>query len=136
MPTMSLVDIENAVRRSWSVETCDPADVSGWTPGNPAWGQCGATALVLNDLLGGELLTAEVHHADGSPQGHHNWNRLLGGVEVDLTREQFRAGEVIAAPRVIHRPNRRPGRAVEQYLALSERVGAELGREPPGSDAG
>jgi hypothetical protein len=34
------------------------------------------TALVVQDLLGGELLVAEVHHANGSHQGVRYWNRF------------------------------------------------------------
>jgi hypothetical protein len=100
----SLGDLETVIRGSWSERTCDPADRAQWSPENPSCGQCGVTALVVQDLLGGELLTAEVHHADGSRQGHHYWNRLYGGVEVDLTRDQFRDGETIGAPRVLDRP--------------------------------
>ena len=65
------------------IETCDPSDAALWTPANPSRGQCAVTALVVHDLLGGLLLEAEVHHADGSPQGFHYWNRLAG-LDVDL----------------------------------------------------
>lgn len=70
-----------------SRETCDPVDQDAWSPAKPARGQCGVTALVLQDLLGGELLLAEVRNVDGSRQGVHYWNRLGGGLEIDLTRE-------------------------------------------------
>ena len=66
------------------------------------------TALVVHDLLGGQLLEAEVHHADGSPQGYHYWNRLAG-LDVDLTYEQFADGEVVGAPRLIERLRRPRG---------------------------
>ncbi len=123
---LTLSRIEGAIRGSWSVETCDPADVAHWSPDNPARGQCGATALVLQDLLGGDLLSAEVLHADGSRQGMHNWNRLSAGLELDLTREQFRAGELIRTPKVVARRGPLPGRAVEEYLLLRSRVRAAL----------
>ena len=54
--------------RSWSLQTCDPTDAPVWTPDEPSRGQCAVTALVVHDLLGGQLLEAEVHHADGSPK--------------------------------------------------------------------
>jgi hypothetical protein len=44
-------------------------DVDDWSAANPARGQCGTTALTIKDLLGGELLVAEVLRADGSRQG-------------------------------------------------------------------
>ena len=88
----TLQGLEAAIRASWSLETCDPTDVSEWTPSNPSRGQCAVTALVVHDLIGGELLEAEVHNQDGSRQGFHYWNRLAG-VDLDLTRDQFTSRE-------------------------------------------
>jgi len=45
---MSIENIRVALHRSWSLESS-----SKWTRENPANGQCGVTALVVNDLLGG-----------------------------------------------------------------------------------
>ena len=50
---------------------------------NRALGQCAVTALVVQDVLRGELLRAEVNGTS------HYWNRLPDGTELDLTREQF-----------------------------------------------
>ena len=130
MTARTLTEVEAAVRRSWSVETCDPVDVPDWTPGNPSRGQCGATALVLLELLGGELLEAEVTFPDGSHQGFHYWNRLPGGVEIDLTAEQFSPDEQIQAPQVIESVQTPPSRAAEQYLLLRHRVLGALGLDP------
>jgi len=57
----SLADIDRAIRASWAADTCSPDDVarSPWTVENPSWGQCDVTALVLNDLLGGDLVVGE-----------------------------------------------------------------------------
>jgi hypothetical protein len=57
--------------------------------------ECDSRRLVVQDRLGGELLIAEVHEADGSRQGVDYWNRLPDGRELDLTREQIRRGEVL-----------------------------------------
>jgi hypothetical protein len=122
---LTLERLEAAIRVSWSIETCDPTDVPGWTGANPSLGQCAVTALVVHDLLGGELLEAEVQHRDGSPQGFHYWNRLAG-VDVDLTRDQFRDGEIIGEPHLIDRLPSFPWRAHEQYLVFRDRVGAAL----------
>ncbi|MGY1591081.1 hypothetical protein ACI79D_03790 [Geodermatophilus sp. SYSU D00708] len=124
MPALDAVTA--AVRAAWSRETCDDADLADWTPADPARGQCGATALVVHDLLGGELLLAEVLRPDGSRQGVHWWNRLSDGTEVDLTREQFAADEVVQEPRVVERPQGAPRRCAEQYLRLRARVSAAL----------
>jgi hypothetical protein len=121
-----------AIRTSWSLDTCDPTDAEEWTPTNPSRGQCAVTALVVHDVFGGQLLEAEVHLEDGSPQGFHYWNRL-DGVEVDLTREQFTNQEVLQEPHVIDRRPEFPWRAQEQYLIFRERVHAALGLEQRGS---
>ena len=123
---VTLPQVEAAVRGSWSVETCDPVDVPDWSPANRARGQCGATALVVQDLLGGHLLCAEVRSLDGSRQGVHYWNRLPAGVDVDLTREQFRAGELVGDPEVVVRPPGPPRRCRDEYLLLRQRVTAAL----------
>lgn len=54
-----------------------------WSEDNPARGQCGVTALVVQDRFGGELLKTPV---DGR---WHFYNRV-GGVRYDFTAEQFR----------------------------------------------
>jgi len=127
MALSSLERIDEAIRACWSPDTCDPVDRADWSDANPARGQCAVTALVVQDILGGELLAADVHHADGARQGVHYWNRLSGGVEVDLTRNQFAHGEVIGSADVVPRPkdlNR--GRLADQYRRLSDRVARNL----------
>ncbi len=122
----TLQDVETAIRSSWSLETCDPVDVNDWSPDNPSRGQCGVTALVLHDLLGGDLLTAEVLRPDGSRQGFHSWNRLAGGIEIDLTREQFDRTEIVQMPHVVARRPGLPTRCPEQYLKLRAAVFGRL----------
>jgi hypothetical protein len=122
-------DIERAIRASWSEETCDPVALDEWSPDNPSRGQCAVAALVVQDLLGGELLLAEVLHADGSWQGLHYWNRLASGEEVDLTRGQFSATELVQAPDAVPRPpDTSTGRLAPQYRALAAAVRARLNR--------
>ena len=124
--------VESAVRAAWCRETCDESDLADWSPENPARGQCGVTALTVHDLLGGDLLVAEVLLPDGSRQGVHWWNRLPDGREVDLTREQFAPHEVVQQPSVVERPPGLPRRGVDQYLRLRDSVTAALGLGPPG----
>jgi len=122
----TLSEVERAVRDGWSRDSCDPVDLP-WSAENRARGQCASTALVIQDLLGGELLIAEVLYPDGSRQGVHYWNRLLGGLEIDLTREQFTEGEVIQTARVTARPpDVSVGRLAGQYQALRDSARASL----------
>ncbi|MFI1676112.1 MULTISPECIES: hypothetical protein [unclassified Streptomyces] len=120
MTPLRLTDIETALRDSWGADTYPPDSTNSWPPDNPARGQCGVTALVLHDLLGGELMRGEVH-VDGVRTDYHWWNRLGAGVEIDLTREQFAPEEVVTAGAVIARPPE-IRRCREEYERLRTRV--------------
>lgn len=125
----TLTDVERAVRTSWGVDTCDPVDRPDWRPDNPARGQCGVTALVLNDLFGGDLVLGEVRVA-GNRTGVHYWNRFGTGLEVDLTREQFRQDEKVVGAQVVQRPAGPPKRCREEYELLRGRVMRRTGAAP------
>jgi hypothetical protein len=132
MTPWTLLDIDRAFRASWAADTCSPDDLAraGWNPGNPAWGHCDITALLVNDLFGGDLVLGDVHPADGAGQGCHWWNRLAGGIEIDLTREQFRDGQAITNVRIIKRPGPQPRFRAKEYRLLRSRVASHLGPLP------
>jgi len=124
----TLAEIEAAIRASWGRDTVDDEDE--WTPDNPSRGQCDVTSLVVHDIFGGDVLAAGVFR-DGERVESHMWNRLPGGLELDLTREQFKNGEVICEPSVRQRPARfEPDHPryhrYEAYLVLASRVHARL----------
>jgi hypothetical protein len=126
----TLAQLEQAIREAWSEDTADHDNA--WSRENPSCGQCDITSLVVHDLLGGELLAADVF-LDGERVESHMWNRLPSGLEVDLTRDQFRRGEVIGEPTIRKRPAELDPThprffRYEQYLVLSERVRRRLGR--------
>jgi hypothetical protein len=117
----SLGEIEAAVRAAWGRETSDDPD--DWSEANRARGQCAVTALVVRELLGGEILVANVLR-DGVRVDRHAWNRLPSGLTIDLTREQFLHGEQFGEPRV-EEPiltHRYP----ERLATLRERVRSRL----------
>ncbi|MBU1101551.1 MAG: hypothetical protein KKA84_14215 [Bacteroidetes bacterium] len=70
-------DILNALLKSWSVKSS-----SLYTPENPAKGQCGVTALVANDLLGGDILKTRIGNQ------WHFYN-IINGERIDFTASQF-----------------------------------------------
>jgi hypothetical protein len=109
------------VRAAWGRDTCDPHDLADWTPENPSRGQCGVTALVVQELLGGDLVLGEVFVA-GAKVGHHYWNRLPGGDHLDFTADQFRPDEVITGGEIQARPVDGPRRCREQWEILRGRV--------------
>jgi mutator protein MutT len=118
------------LRAAWGPDTCDPHDLGNWGPENPARGQCGSTALVVQDLLGGELIIGPVH-VDGVKIGHHWWNRLPDGATVDLTAGQFYPGETVTGGDVRHRPPDAPRRCRGQYELLRHRVFGALADQFP-----
>jgi hypothetical protein len=134
MNPVQLSDIEAALQSSWGPDTCAPEDVSAWHPGNTSRGQCGVTAYVINDLLGGELVCGELR-VGGELVDYHWWNRLPHGLEVDLTRGQFGSDEIVTGGEVIARPPGPPGRCREQYELLRERVISKLGLLECATDA-
>lgn len=129
MTPLLLTDIERAVRSSWSAETCTPEFRSHWSMDNPARDQCVVTTLVLNDLLGGELIRGQVH-VHGERVDYHWWNRLSMGIEIDLTREQFEPQEIVSGGVVVPRPPVTEWRRLRgEYELLRDRVMDKLNQQ-------
>ncbi|MGW1410742.1 YunG family protein [Streptomyces sp. NPDC002403] len=124
MTLSNFSDLEQAIRDGWGADTTTPTHRPDWTPDNPARDQCGVTALVVHDLLGGDLIRGEVH-VDGERVDYHWWNRLGLGIEVDLTRERFAPEEMVVGGDVIERPAEIV-RLREEYELLRGRVLAAL----------
>lgn len=80
MTTDQFNTITDALLQSWSLRSS-----SKWTKDNPAKGQCGVTALVVNDLFGGEIMKTKL------PGGWHFYN-VSGGKRYDFTASQFNEG--------------------------------------------
>ncbi|MGD6844620.1 YunG family protein [Bacillus infantis] len=70
--------VQEALLKSWSVHSS-----SKWTTDNPAKGQCGVTALVVNDLLGGLIRKTPLK------EGWHFYNEI-SGARYDFTVSQFK----------------------------------------------
>jgi len=102
------------LRLAWRRETSSPAVHDRWRPEDPGVGQDAITALVVQDLFGGELLRAEV---DG--YGFHYWNRLPDGRAFDLTQGQLPPNKTCPDGTVIDR----------QALLESDRAIAKSTRE-------
>ncbi len=66
-----------ALFRSWSLQSS-----SLWTAENPAAGHCGVTALVANDLFGGEICKTRYGNI------WHFYN-IIDGHRRDFTKSQF-----------------------------------------------
>ncbi|MGE7675727.1 YunG family protein [Lysinibacillus sp. NPDC094403] len=70
-------DLLRALKKSWSIQSS-----SKWSIDTPAKGQCGVTALVVNDILGGKIYKTWLD------EGWHFYNNLDGDRK-DFTQEQF-----------------------------------------------
>ena len=70
-------EILDVLLNSWSLESS-----SKWSKDNPAKGQCGVTALVVNDIMGGEIKKTKL------PSGWHFYN-VMNGKRCDFTDSQF-----------------------------------------------
>lgn len=75
---LKIEKIKEALQKSWSLESS-----SKWSGDNPAKGQCGVTTLVINDLLGGEIMKTKLS------DGWHFYN-IINGKRYDFTASQFK----------------------------------------------
>jgi GNAT superfamily N-acetyltransferase len=114
---LTLAALEAAIRQSWSSETS--ADPDEWSLDNPSRGQCDVTAMLVRSYLGGEILIANVLR-EGRRVERHAWNRLPSGLTIDLTRDQFKRGELLGEPAAEEPLGL--GNARERQSLLAERV--------------
>ena len=127
MSTWTLSEIEAAVRASWGPDTFfASADFMARGSGQPSRGQCGTTALVIQDLLGGDLMVADVQYED-RVEGVHYWNVTPGGVELDLTRDQFSPAESLINQRRVATGRSSSSAGEQPFQVLRKRVTAALG---------
>ena len=119
--TITVDQLREHFLAAWGPDTCYDTMREEWSPENPSRDQCGMTALVVQDILGGDLIQGEVHVA-GEQVGHHYWNRLPDGSVVDLTADQFLPEEEVVCGSVVFRPPEGPRYQREQYELLRQRV--------------
>lgn len=79
----AVLDLFPKVAAAWSADTAS----AGWSPENPALNQCAVTALVVQDLVGGELVRSRVDDDNGLSVSHY-FNRH-SAADIDLTWSQF-----------------------------------------------
>lgn len=101
--TSELMELRKKLEKAWSRRTAHPDSKRRWSRSQPSIGQCYVTALIVQDLFGGELIRSKLQVLgqveNGKTAGDilaisHVWNRLSDGTEVDLTADQFEGGIV------------------------------------------
>jgi len=75
-------ELEKVFEMAWVKKTALPKSQEKWSKNNRAHGQCAITALIVQDMFGGNLIT----NTDGS----HFWNELPDRTQQDFTRKQFK----------------------------------------------
>ncbi|MCD6381879.1 MAG: hypothetical protein J7L43_02785 [Candidatus Aenigmarchaeota archaeon] len=112
--------LEEALKNSWSKETCYPPLQDEWSPERPSLGQCAVTTMVVQDYFGGKLLYCRHYH--------HYWNMLPDGREVDFTRGQFPKDVKICFDEIrdrnylLNSEGSKRARTPERYRILKSRV--------------
>ena len=75
--------------KAWCRETAHPSYQKNWTEKNPSCGQCCVTALVMQDLYGGDVYECQVrgkrHYVNITPEGYLH----------DFTAGQFGDGQLV-----------------------------------------
>ncbi len=112
--------IDALLRECWSRRTS-----SLWSAETQSRGQCGVTALVLQDHFGGDILKTRV-----GPSWHF-YNRI-GGRRLDATADQFSA-PVEYLDLISSREEAFADTNQAQYDELSRRFAAALQREARGA---
>lgn len=99
--------------RSWSDQSS-----TTYVPTNPARGQCAVTALVVQDLCGGDILKTSL------PEGWHFYNRINGQTS-DFTASQFQ--EVIGYQDILSsREEAFADTNEQQYTSLKEAIAPQF----------
>ena len=118
---LSVQQVRKAICSAWSKETCWP---KCWNSKNPAAGHCRVTALIVQKLLGGKIMFAEIQK---KPKYTHFWNKLPSGQEVDFTKSQFPAETIIPSGKIISiKETMNSANIKKTYPILLERVRKNL----------
>ena len=119
----SISDVLKALQDSWSLESTEEQE--NWTQSNPSRGQCGISALIINDYFGGKLVLWKVFLGEDQV-GFHYSNELPDGTLFDSTGDQFWESEELKEPSSFERPDKLPKNRADRYLNLSNLVRSKL----------
>jgi hypothetical protein len=111
------IDLYRVISRVWSGDTASPT--GAWSPSNPAQNHCSVTALVVQDVFGGDILCTR------TVGGTHFYN-VVDSKKWDITVSQFREPipyDDTASSRDAALADTSP----EKYALLRARLEAETG---------
>lgn len=120
---MDLLEVQRALRESWSAETAYPDKVADmFDEGNPARNQCAVSSLVILHYFGGEIYVGKTNKG-----GRHYWN-VIDGMHIDSTREQFGPDEYVLNGKPASKTMGTTGDTNKRYRLLLHRVQEVLAR--------
>lgn len=70
------------IEKAWCKETAHPSYQKDWTPDNPSYGQCCVTALLVQDLYGGNIYSCKVGNIS-------HFVNIIDNRIIDMTSDQF-----------------------------------------------
>lgn len=106
--------------KCWTIETASPKSKLNWSEQNKALGQCAVTALVVNDMFGGDIIEQE--------SSNHIWNILPDGTQHDFTRMQFptetdfKNATLCDRDKILNSKKAKTLETLERYHLLKKRV--------------
>lgn len=115
-PVVDVKQVSKALENAWSKESS-----TLWKPENPAAGQCGVSALVAHDWLGGQILKTRYQDL------WHFYNRI-DGRRIDFTECQF-AEPIVYDDVISDRDEAFSDTNAVQYTYLSAAVKSGLGQD-------
>ena len=116
----TLDELASVLPSAWSAAS---SWIDEWDARNPARGQCGSTALVVQDLCGGHLMAGEVRERSDRLVVHY-WN-FIDRRRVDFTWHQFEsAAQVVQCTRVSRDQLLTSAWFTQRYSTLREGVDA------------
>lgn len=109
-----------SIKSAWIFETCHPDVKKEWRSDNAEFGQCGVTALLIQEIYGGRIAINKKYH--------HVWNVLPDGKKIDITRSQFPKNTRIVREGFISRKDMfsnelaKKAKVKERYVLFRKRV--------------
>jgi len=126
LETMKL--LRKLLEKSWSKQTI--WHKAEFKPELPSAGQCYVTSILLYDIFGGELISADILF-EGKYESHY-WIKLPNGREFDLTSDQFNGDGINPMPKdkIFGRWifSKKINKRCKRYLRLKEKIVQEFFR--------
>ena len=111
------------IERAWGPETAYRGD---WREDNPAWGQCAVTALLVQEIMGGEIVVQRLLYGPDQTPMRHYYNSITtpdGYWKIDLTKSQFgKHSRQILEEKFVNRAQLLRGDLKKRYAVFRENV--------------